>query len=137
MSWVVIESVAHGHRLRHRVGPDFDPVFTNDPRVGPMPLAISAGDGKLVELITIAHPQTITCLIKLEHGFPAGELRLAKHRTGFGQLATIDVHQRPTSHALADVELVFRMNVMRFADVDRHDQTCIYRGHCSATLRFT
>src|SRR6185369_4612055 len=137
MSRIVIECVTHRRWLRHRVGPDFDTIFTDDLRVGPMPLAVSAGDGKLVKLVTIANSQTVTNLIELEYGFLPGKLRLTKDRTRFGQLVAVDVSHRPEGHALADVEFVLRMNVARFADVDRDDQTGVCHRHRGATLCFT
>ena len=136
MSGIVIESVTHRGGLRNRVRPDFDSIFTDDLRVGPIPLAVSAGGGKLVELVTIANPQAITCLVKLEHSFMPGELRFAKDRTRPRQLAAVDVRERPERHALTDVEFVLRMNVARFADVDRYDQTGVCNRHGGATLCF-
>src|SRR6476661_4063688 len=136
MSRIVIKSVTHCHWLRNRVRPDFDSIFTDDLRVGPIPLTVSAGDGKLIELITIANPQTVTCLVELKYGFLPGERCFAKDRTRLGQLAAIDVRHCPEGHALTDVEFVLRMNVARFADVDRYDQTGVRHRHRGATLCF-
>src|SRR5213076_415045 len=101
---VVVERIAHGERLRNSGRPNLDAILACDLRCGPMPLVICARDGELIQLVAIADAQALTHVSECEHDLRAGDLRAAKHGAGLGQLAPIDICERPEGHAMAYVE---------------------------------
>src|ERR1700687_4889747 len=73
-------------------------------------------------------------MVEQENDLPAGDACLAECWSGTRNLPVVGISQRPKRHAPAHVELVLRMDVMSFADINSHDQAGVGCGLRGATV---
>src|SRR5258706_2530259 len=99
-----------------------------------MPLLVRAGNGELLELVTIADLQAPADSSERENDLRTGDRRATQHRPGRGDLTVIHVTECPARHALTQVEFVPRMNVVRLSDIDRNDQASLRGVECRSSL---
>src|SRR5205814_1540086 len=88
----------------------------------PPPLVIRSGNSKFAQLATVATSQTLACFVEGENNPATGNLCSMQHRSRFRDFASIDLAQRPAAHALTNIELVFGMAILSFADIDGDDE---------------